>query len=204
VQQSIVNSEESALALSPLVLAGVSGGMLALPAIQLATSDAFAGVHQWLKTYEVPEGQRTGAGYYAGRVAPDIVMSVVTIGAGAVADVAAEAVVEAAPVAAEGAESGIAAVAKGFGERNASIFTRAAEIISETGGSTFLDHLGALATAVGEKVPMGQVWQLGELNGQPIFGAIRNGLGIVETEGGTMIVHAPQGGPVTTLGPLLP
>jgi hypothetical protein len=49
---------------------------------------------------------------------------------------------------------------------------------------------------------MGQVWELGELDGQPIYGAIRNGLGIVETEGGTMIDHAPQGGPVTILGGL--
>jgi len=101
--------------------------------------------------------------------------------------------------------SGIAVVAERFGERNASIFERAAEIIAENGGSAkYVDHLSALAKAVGEKVPMGQVWWLGELNGKPIFGAIRNGLGIVETEGGTMIVHAPQGGPVTVLGNMIP
>ena len=101
-------------------------------------------------------------------------------------------------------ESGIAVVAKEFGERNASIFTRATEIIAEKGSKTFVEHLGALATAVGEKVKMGQVWKLGELNGKPIWGAVRNGLGIVETEGGTMIVHAPTGGPVKVLGRLVP
>jgi hypothetical protein len=52
---------------------------------------------------------------------------------------------------------------------------------------------------------MGQVWVLdGTVEGNTIYGAIRNGLGIVETEGGTMIVHAPTGGPVTILGRLLP
>lgn len=102
------------------------------------------------------------------------------------------------------APSAIEAVAAGFGTKNAAIFERRAQIVSEKGGKTFVDHLGALAQAVGEKVPIGQVWKLGELGGKPIFGAVRNGLGIVETQAGTMIVHAPTGGTPTILGPLIP
>jgi RHS repeat-associated protein len=103
---------------------------------------------------------------------------------------------------------GVAVVAARFGTKNAGIFARAAEILAGRTPSSlgpFMDHLAALGQAVKEAVPMGQVWVLdGTVEGNTIYGAIRNGLGIVETKGGTMIVHAPQGGPVTILGPLLP
>jgi hypothetical protein len=106
------------------------------------------------------------------------------------------------------AGSGIAAVAAKFGNQNAQIFTRAAQIIQSGKNAHPNISVGdqraiALGEAVAEAVPNGQVWAIGSYQGQVVYGTVRSGLGIVTVQGQTLIVRATQDGVVDVLGPLL-
>ena len=69
-----------------------------------------------------------------------------------------------------------------------SIFKSALKKATSKSGS-FQDNLISLTQAVMQKNPSNQVWQIGNLNGSPVFGAVRNGLGIVEQGGKTLVVQ---------------
>jgi hypothetical protein len=102
-------------------------------------------------------------------------------------------------------------VAAKYSDTAAQIFRRTAEIIQSGTGQWANSNFSladqrafALGQAVKELIPGGQVWAMGTYQGEEIFGTVRSGLGIVTVAGQTLIVHAPIGGPVTVLGPLLP
>jgi RHS repeat-associated protein len=69
----------------------------------------------------------------------------------------------------------------------------------------FLRDVAALARATKEAVGgSGQVWRIGEFQGSPVYGTIRNWTGIVEINGETMIVRIHPADAPRIIGPFRP
>jgi hypothetical protein len=88
------------------------------------------------------------------------------------------------------------------GSKDAQIL-QAAQRLSR-GPGTFINNVGALARAVGDAIPGGQLHLLGEVGGSQIYGSRVSRIGIAEIGGVTQVVSAPLGGAVEILGPLFP
>ena len=104
--------------------------------------------------------------------------------------------------------AGVAQIEAEFGRGPATIFERAVEIAEDPKfksryGSKFTPFerdAHALAQATGEKISMGQVWEIGTYNGKPIWGTVRGYIGITEAGGRTVVVQARPGQAVRILG----
>jgi hypothetical protein len=86
----------------------------------------------------------------------------------------------------------------GLGKADARLIGRAADLAK--GGKGFANDLAALSRAITEANPAWKVFQIGEHAGNPIFGSVASRVGIVASEEGTLLVHAPTGGAVEVLG----
>jgi RHS repeat-associated protein len=98
--------------------------------------------------------------------------------------------------------SGLAALGNRLGSADTRILT---EVVERTGGpGTFENDLTALNQAVLQRGF--QIYRLGEMAGNPIWGSTKTGIGIVDLNGITTVVSAPVHGPgagaVTVLGSL--
>ena len=79
------------------------------------------------------------------------------------------------------------------------VVARASEIAAEKPPSFYTD-LFALEQATRDVIPAGQVHLLGEYGGQPIFGSLVSGVGIVASDQGTLLVKVSVDGLVQVLG----
>jgi hypothetical protein len=75
---------------------------------------------------------------------------------------------------------------------------------SAGGPGSFINDLNALAEAVGDLIPGGQVHLLGDIGGSPIYGSLVSRVGIVAVDGVTQVVSAPLDASPTILGPFHP
>lgn len=96
--------------------------------------------------------------------------------------------------------SGGAAVLNQLSRTDASIFQRAAQL-GASAGNSFYTNLTALTKAAVEKIPGGQLDQIGRIGNSPIYGSLRSGVGIAEVNGATVVVKMANGQP-QILGPM--
>jgi len=88
------------------------------------------------------------------------------------------------------------------GAKDAQILQAAQKAVG--GPGNFGKDLGALARAVGEAIPGGQIHALGDVAGSPIYGSLVSRVGIAEVKGVTQVVSAPLGGAPQILGAFHP
>jgi len=88
-----------------------------------------------------------------------------------------------------------------MGAKDAAVISLAIEKgASATGG--FLGNVSRISDALQQVIPGAKINLLGHLNGSPIYGSLRSGIGIVERSGITYIVQAVRGQTVKILGKL--
>ncbi len=83
---------------------------------------------------------------------------------------------------------------------DAAIFQKAAQY-GASATNNFMNNLGALAQAVRDIAPAGQVNQIGQMGNSPVWGSVRSRVGIADVNGVTMVVKM-IGDTAKVLGPL--
>jgi RHS repeat-associated protein len=83
---------------------------------------------------------------------------------------------------------------------DARIFQNAMNAARTTGRGDFMKHLDSLVGAVRNVIPDGQVFKLGAMNGQTVYGSTRSGIGIVQIDTVTKVVQRLEDGTFKVLG----
>jgi len=87
-----------------------------------------------------------------------------------------------------------------YSKGDATIFKNAMQEAGTTARGDFMKHIDVLLSEVRKVVPDGQVYKLGTVNGQAVYGSTRTGVGIVQINEVTKIVKRLEDGRWVILG----